>query len=411
MWNRHPAPGLRILLLAMLVVCAGCTAGEDRAALDVPAVELVEELRLDPNAEDFSVVGRIWVGPKRQLVVPLPQDRQIRMYDSSGARIAAVGREGSGPGEFQSLSSMGWTADTLWVFDIAQRRVTFIAPDGQVLRAAALPAAADRSARLQNSDHTVGYFAPSAIGADGSMTGEARTLPPTETRATWPGRAVLHIPAERADSSLEPEGGHRQARIVAQPPAYEDPRWYMEASGFGNYVPFGARAIVAYANDGRFAYLTTELGEDGRGTFTLTVFDAAGDTTLARSYPFEGIAIPARVRDSALAAFIPAEGRPREGPADLPQRFQDMARERMPGFYPPVMAMVLGLDDSIWLTMRDTADARRALILNGDGDPLGSLSLPPRMTIRQATSTHVWVTQTDEDGLASVLRYRVRGGR
>lgn len=280
-----------------------------------------------------------------------------------------------------------------------------------MLRAAALPAAADRSARIQNSDQTVGYFGPSAIGADGSMLGEARTMPPTETRSTWPGRAVLHIPPDRADARVEPGSGQQRARIIAQPPAYEDPRWYMEASGFGREVPFSARPIVAYANDGRFAYLTTELGEDGRGTFTLTVFDAKGVTTLSRSYPFDGIPIPARVRDSTLAAFMPAEGRPREGPADLPQRFQDMARERMPAFYPPVMAMVLGLDDSIWLTLRDTADARRALILDGDGDPVGTFSLPPHMTIRQATSTHVWATQADEDGLAAVLRYRMSGVR
>lgn len=403
------------LTLALGAACSGETG---RESLDAPAVELVEELRLDPNVEDFSVVNRLSVGTQRQIVVAQPQDRQLRLYDSSGTRIAVVGREGggSGPGEFRSLGTMGWIADTLWVFDISQRRVTYIASTGDVLRTAVLPAAAARGAPVQGEARKVGSFGPSAISADGGMLGEGRIETQDDSRlgGAWPERVLLYVPPAQAGDPAPPatEPSVRSARVVARPPAYEDPRWFMEVAGFGRYIPFAATPLVAYASDGsRFAYLTTEMADETGGTFTLTVFDATGDTTVSRSHPYRGIAVPQHVRDSVLDAFIPPEGRPREGPADLPQRFQAIAREKMPPIYPPVMAMVLGLDDSIWLTMRDTADARRALILDGEGEPIGTFPLPPRATIRQATSTHVWMTQTDEDGLATVLRYRVSGRR
>lgn len=49
------------------------------------------------------------------------------------------------------------------------------------------------------------------------------------------------------------------------------------------------------------------------------------------------------------------------------------------------------------------------LILNGRAEPVGSLMLPASTRVRQATANHVWVTETDTDGLSSVVRYRVEG--
>ena len=70
-----------------LMVFAGCTSETGRDTVDAPPLELVEELRLDPNVEDFSVVNRLSVGPRGQIVVAQPQARQLRMYDSSGVRV------------------------------------------------------------------------------------------------------------------------------------------------------------------------------------------------------------------------------------------------------------------------------------------------------------------------------------
>jgi hypothetical protein len=71
--------------------------------------------------------------------------------------------------------------------------------------------------------------------------------------------------------------------------------------------------------------------------------------------------------------------------------------------------MTLGLDQTIWIGMRPTGEERGYLILNGRGDPIGSLMVPTSTRIRQASATRIWVTETDDDGLSSVVRYRVLG--
>ena len=95
----------------------------------------------------------------------------------------------------------------------------------------------------------------------------------------------------------------------------------------------------------------------------------------------------------------------------MPQRFQSIARARMSNWYVPVETITLGLDQTIWISMRPTAEGRPVLILNGRGDPIGSLLLPRTSRLRQARATHVWVTDTDPDGLTSVVRFRVEGLR
>jgi hypothetical protein len=101
-----------IYVAALLAACTGAAESNDPLRT-APPIELVEELRLDPMAEDFSVVTNIGVGPRGQIAVLLPQDGQVRLFDSTGARLAAIGRRGSGPGEFQFPARVGWVADTM----------------------------------------------------------------------------------------------------------------------------------------------------------------------------------------------------------------------------------------------------------------------------------------------------------
>src|SRR5690606_8416264 len=84
-------------------------------SMSPPQVTLREDLRLDANAEDFSAVTRVSIGPRGQIAIPLYRDLHVRLYDADGRRIATVGRRGSGPGEFGSLTALGWIRDTLWV--------------------------------------------------------------------------------------------------------------------------------------------------------------------------------------------------------------------------------------------------------------------------------------------------------
>src|SRR5262245_36167688 len=135
-------PRWALWFVAVALACTGDSPdatgrGAPAATLDaaaVPRASVTEDLRLDANREDFSVVRRVLVGPSGEIVVPLPQDRQLRMYDSTGVEIARVGRQGEGPGEFQTLTEFRWSVDTLWVYDNQARRITHLAGDGGLLK-------------------------------------------------------------------------------------------------------------------------------------------------------------------------------------------------------------------------------------------------------------------------------------
>ena len=121
----------------------------------------------------------------------------------------------------------------------------------------------------------------------------------------------------------------------------------------------------------------------------------------SRSYPYPGEPIPDSVMDRGIAEMVPE--------SNLARRFRARARELAPLVYPPA-GVTLGLDGTIWVELRRTEDGTPVHVLSESGDPVGSLLLPVRSRIQQASMTHLWVTERDEFDLASVVRYRVIRG-
>jgi hypothetical protein len=387
--------------------CAGDSTDAPVATLEalataVPRATLVEELRLDAHTEVFSSLSRVEVGPRGEIVVPQPQDMQLLIYDDAGARVAAVGRTGDGPGEFRSLGHIGWVADTLWIFDGSLRRLTWLAPGGELLRVQALP----QDLVLEDPDHDaapayVSLFTPWVVQPDGDMFDEVRATDMRDGVMVGIAPPVLaRLPA-----------GSRTTEVVARPPTYEDERWTMHVDGSYRLVPFMMPPWTAGSRDGaRFASLHAEPFAGDAGAVTLTAHSTASAAAgFIRDYPFRGEPIPGSVRDSVLATFVPTGGPTRRGGAsDLEPRFQAVARERMPAVYAPVTGFRLGLDDTFWLDLRETGEGRVTLILDARGEPIGAVLLPAHVVIRQASRTHLWVTERDEFGLNSVVRYRYR---
>lgn len=360
---------------------------------NLPRLRLVEDLRLDADAEDFSVVNRVVVGPHGRMAVPLPQDLAIRLYDATGRRVAAVGRRGGGPGEFRHLGAMTWLGDTLVVDDQRQRRATYIDANGNVLGTFRLPAPfVETPAGSGASDSLFHFFITHAASPTGALLGIARVSVRGVRTRVMPTALVL----------LSRDG---VARTIATPPQYADERWTITINGLSNRVPFAFQPQIVFAADGsRFAFMTADQGSR-ESTYSVEVFDAGGDTVFARRYPFRGIPIPASAADSAIRAMAP---RPelREAGSN-PARFQAAARQRMPAVYAPVEQLLLALDGTTWITQGAAGAEREVVILDALGTPTASVLLPPRTRVQQATATHVWVTESDSLGLTSVVRYRI----
>lgn len=363
-----------------------------------PRARITETLRLDATAEDFSTVGRVYVGPHKQMVVTLPQDRQIRWYDSLGKKIGVLGRNGQGPGEFMSIGAAGWIADTLWLHDGALRRTTFVAPDAKLLRTVALPAQMTMAQKAGDAPSPMMGGAPLAFFADGSsIVGGFTMINGPNGRQSASEMRVARMSASGA------------AIAVHTPQSFNDPRWALDIAGFQNVIPFKMPPQTTGSFDGaRIATLWADIAGD-TGSFTVTLMKAGGEQIFSRAYPFKGSPIPQRAIDSALAAFLPKPGQPTEGPSDLGQRFQNAAKSKVPAAYIPATGILLGMDNTVWIPMRASPEGREVLVLDGRGTPIASVVLPPRTILRQATIETLWATQTDADGLASMVRYKVTG--
>ncbi|MEX2283305.1 MAG: hypothetical protein WEE89_12550 [Gemmatimonadota bacterium] len=379
----------RVLLV---LVCAACA--QDRAPHALSVIEAREDLRLDAEAEDFSAVSRVSVGPQGEIAVPLPQDMHIRLYDAKGRRIATVGRRGSGPGEFRHLGSLSWAADTLVVIDARLRRVSYVAADGVYVRSVTLPAPMGAPIDGTGGDTAMAFFNPSAAAADGSLLGTAALM--SGGRVTTEQVVVRWTPGQ-------------PARVLARPPAYNHERWMMTIGGFENPVPFAFEPQMSVsATADRFTFLTADQSSVSEARFRVTLFGAGGDTLFDGTYQGAVLPVSARERDSAIAALAP-RGLPTEGPIDLPARFQAVARERMPSLHPPVRRVILGRGGTVWVELRALTDSVRALALDELGRELGMIVLPPRSRLQQADADHVWATQADDSGLMSIVRYRLIG--
>jgi len=347
--------------------------------------ELVEDLRLDARVEDFSVVGRLYVGPQREIVVPEPQDARLRIYDSTGTLVTMIGRSGEGPGEFQHVGPVFWASDTMVVFDTQLARATFLLSDGTPARTEA-----GRFFRLglgaPGADSTFMAFIPVAVDDEGAMLGEAFQRASAGGRRE-PSRLVfLRVPRDG------------EPRVVATPPRWDDERWMVAVSGLGNPVPFAFGVRTGIAADGsRFLFMTADQSTL-EPTYNLTLVRPTHDTVFSRSYAYPGEPIPDSAMERGIADMVPEN--------DLARRFRALARERAPLVYPPT-GVTLGLDGTIWVELRRTDRGTPVHVLSETGDPIRSLFVPSRSRIRQASMTHVWVTEYDPLDLASVVRYRV----
>jgi hypothetical protein len=72
-----------------------------------------------------------------------------------------------------------------------------------------------------------------------------------------------------------------------------------------------------------------------------------------------------------------------------------------------VLDLILGDDETAWLLMRDLTAKVRYRALDARGSIIGEVVLPARSMLARATRSTVWVIEYDEDGVPSVVRYRV----
>ena len=75
------------------------------------------------SPDEFGGVSSVALGPNEEVFVADARNHEVRVFGLDGSHRRTFGREGEGPGEFESLYSLAWTGDRLLTFDPDQGRI------------------------------------------------------------------------------------------------------------------------------------------------------------------------------------------------------------------------------------------------------------------------------------------------
>jgi hypothetical protein len=100
--------------------------------VDTAAVFEVGQLEGEPVYQLYRVAG-IAELPDGAVAIANRGSCEIRLYDASGRFVRALGRDGSGPGEFGTLLNVVARGDTLYAYDLMYGRLTRFLRSGAYL--------------------------------------------------------------------------------------------------------------------------------------------------------------------------------------------------------------------------------------------------------------------------------------
>ena len=136
----------------------------------IPVWRVTPDVRIGSvDDPDQAFTGAFGVVVRNGVMYSVHENEQrVRMWDANGKLIREIGRSGQGPGEFAGPVRAGWKADTLWVWDSRQARISLFKPSGEFVRsiraiASSMPGAKSSSSLMGRS-----------LLADGTLLGQPR---------------------------------------------------------------------------------------------------------------------------------------------------------------------------------------------------------------------------------------------
>jgi hypothetical protein len=355
------------------------------------ALTITRDLLISPEEADLSAGGFMAVSPRGQILVPQMDDNLIKVFNPDGT-TRTVGRKGSGPGEFQRVTRIGFMGDSLWALDPVLARINIYGPDFKHARTFAEPL----SAMKPHAGQPVSFYIQ-ALLPNGDLRAIAG-LRPTAPKPAW---------AAGVDSGatlfvrISPTGDFKRRLLIA--PLSKCVVNYTFGKGGGSImIPYCPQRVSTDWNGGiGVASVDVQDGPGKTKHFLVTVVDDQGATRFTRSFPFAPLAISKAALDSTIAR---GKERLKEIP---PEAVAAMPTLTPYPTYPPIRRVVLGRDYSVWLEERILGPGHRWLVLDPKGATVGVVILPPEVELQVAELGTLWGLTKDADDLQGVVRYRV----
>ena len=233
---------------AMLAVAACSGEGSNEASITAAdSVSARPELvaTIDPGeAEPFLNVSSLALDDDGNVYVLDQGARNIRVFDSTGAPVRTIGREGAGPAEFATPYSLAWTGDTLAVLDPGNGRLELVTREGR-------HAATWRGSRITGQRVRLWQAGPSRFFLDSYRpTPDGKLQMLYVSAAPEAGRDTLVIPERSGGDAVTAVTCHVKDGSITW---FDVPHasWRMLA------VSPDGHLVVAYTGDYRFTWVDT----------------------------------------------------------------------------------------------------------------------------------------------------------
>jgi hypothetical protein len=302
------------------------------------------------------------------------QDAVVRLFTDDGHYLGSLGGRGKGPGEMTLIERVGWKADTLWISDPSQGRVTLFDGRRRLVRTLRYPTSAELT--LPESGRKLRFPSVRILALLPGDTFHA-------TLAVDVGQEAPEAYHGRSVHALITETGIA-ARLIVRVPIGQVQLNTPKGESF--MLPFPNRVVQGVSVDDDITVFAQAFIEgEATGTILVTAVQTSGDTVFARHYPVDLVEIPAPVRDSVARRTT------------LP----------IPSVYPPLAGLIIGSDRSVWIELNPTPEGRPYMVLGPTGDQLGSFMLPTSQRIGQVRGDWMWSIDRDSLGVESVVKWAV----
>jgi hypothetical protein len=336
-----------------------------------------EPQRIRPAAvlsEPFSRIRGIREVADGRVLVADQREKAVYLADFAAQTRSQIGRNGSGPAEYQAPTGLYPTrADSSYLVDISNMRVSVLAPDGRVIRSEplfgadrAIPAAADTSGNLYWDDIT-------------------------DVRL-----------AMRQNPRLD------QAHVIRRSPdGTVDTLASLTIPGGANPTPFWAWDDWAASLDGRIV-----AARNGQ-PFRIDTYEKDGTHRPGPETPFQPIRV-SRADRQAYATGNRSGGGIAGGASPEPQSAR-RPDEDFPDFFPPVRhgRMWVGADGNAWVQRHQHLEADGLVydVFDPFGRRVARYRLPPETEVVGFGVSGMYAIRVDEVGLQWLQRFDVGAAR
>ncbi|MDX2262214.1 MAG: hypothetical protein SFU84_11015 [Gemmatimonadales bacterium] len=375
---------------SLVVLLALGTAASASAQAPKP-LTVTRDLLIAPEEADLSPVGSAAVSPRGHILIGQMDDNLIKVFAPNGA-ISTIGGKGSGPGEFQRVTRIGFIGDSLWALDPSLSRINIYGPDFKYVRTFAQPL----SAMSAGPEQDVSYFTQAVLPG-----GDIRAIAAIRPKAAKPSWAVGSDSGATVTVRISPNGEFKGPLLVSPPSRCRINYTFGKGSGSWS-IPFCPEHLSTDWDGGSGVAEVVVEGAAGKATsYRVRVVDDRGSVRFTRSIPFKPISVTKAALDSmvkrraeTLKTMPPVMAKAVPDPKPYPT-------------YPPIRRVILGRDYSVWLEERTTAGGHRWLVLDPKGTTVGVVTLPNEVSIRVAELGTIWATIADADDLQGIVRYKV----